>query len=85
MAVAEIRVQTEEDVLRQLERIAAWQNTSAADLLRGMAEALARGEWSKIPIHPEVEKVRGIAGPLPDKPDRELIEDALAEKYGKPE
>ena len=85
MAVAEIRVQTEEDVLRQLERIAARQNRSAADLLRGMAEALARGESSKVPIHPDVEKARGIAGPLPDRPDSELIEDALADKFAKPE
>jgi hypothetical protein len=79
MAVAEIRVQTEEEVVQQLERIAARQNRSAADLLRGIAEALARGDWQKIPIHPEVERARGIAGPLPDRPDRELIEDALSD------
>jgi hypothetical protein len=84
MAVAEIRVLADEGVVDRLRQIAASRNTDVGTLLGRVASAIAGESWRTIPIGPQTRDAVGIAGRLPDVPDDQLLEDALAERYGKP-
>jgi hypothetical protein len=84
MAVAEIRVLADEDVVDRLRQIAASRNTDIGTLLSRVASAIAGESWRAVPIGPQTREALGVAGRLPDVPDERLLEDALADRYGKP-
>jgi hypothetical protein len=84
MAVAEIRVVADEDVVERLRRMAASGHTDVATLLGRVASAIAGESWRHIPIGPQTRDAIGVAGRLPDGPDEQLLEDALTERFIRP-
>jgi len=72
----------DQSLVARLERLATLRGTDVATMLARMAEALARGDWSSIELGPLTRAATGIAAGLPSRPDRDLVSDSLAEKYG---
>jgi hypothetical protein len=84
MAVAEIRILADERVISRLQQIAAARHTDVGTLLGRVANAIAGESWRSIPIGPRTEAALGVAGTLPDRPDDELLSDALSDRFDRP-
>ena len=74
----------DEEVIRQAKRLAAENHTSVSSMFSRWVLSMTRRRKQKSgePIGPLTRKALGLAKLPADKSDRELLEEALAEKYG---
>ena len=70
--------------VREAKRLARQRHTSVSAMFCRFVEELEReDEWIKT-LSPNTRKALGLAAAMPDRPYRELMEEALAEKHGMP-
>jgi hypothetical protein len=72
----------DEDVIEKAKRLAAANNTSVSAMFTGIIRGMAKRTRSEIPIGPIARKATGIVKLPKGKSDREILTEALMEKYG---
>ena len=81
MGAVTLTVSADEDLVRRLEHLAAEQKTDVNSFVTRVLELLARRDWSREPLHPLAQRALGLAAGLPDRPYKELLEEAIWEKH----
>lgn len=84
MPTEQLTVSADAEVIRRLESLAAKQNTSVALLLTRLLEGVARAAVDRSTLPPVTRSALGLFKGMPNRPDRELLTDALLEKYRLP-
>ncbi len=72
----------DEEVIEQAKKIAAEQGTSVSAMFSRLVRAMAHKPGREIEIGPITRKLTGIISLPEGKTDRELITEALMDKYG---
>ena len=71
------------DVIEQAREIAEQTGTSVSSMFERMVRLLAKQRHSDEPIGPLARKATGMIVFPADRSEREILEDALLEKYGR--
>jgi hypothetical protein len=82
MATTTIELPVDESILRRAELAAAQRHTTVADMLGTALQAIGDLEYDASHLPPITRAALGMAKGLPDRPYKELLVDALMEKYG---
>ena len=72
----------DEEVIAEAKRLAAESNSSVSAMFTRLVRAMAARRRHGPEISPAVRSISGIVSLPEGKTDKELIADALAEKYG---
>ena len=72
----------DEETIEQAKRIAAEQGTSVSAMFSRLVRAMALRKGKKIEIGPITRRATGLAKLPAGKTDKELLEEALIDKYG---
>ncbi len=72
----------DEETIAQAKKLAAEQGTSVSSMFSRLVRLMALKPGEKIEIGPVTRSLSGIVSLPEGKSDRELIEEALMEKYG---
>ena len=72
----------DEETIKEAKRLAAEQGTSVSAMFSRLVQAMAHKSKKKMEIGPLTKKATGLVKLPPDKSDRELLQEALEEKYG---
>jgi hypothetical protein len=70
------------DVIKEAKRLAKRHRTSVSAMFERIVRAMAEKEPGKRSIGPLTRKATGVIGIPKGKTERQLIEEALSEKYG---
>jgi hypothetical protein len=70
------------EVIEQARRLAKAQGTSVSSMFARIVRFLARRDGERPPIGRLTRKASGLVKLPPGKSEREILEDALIEKYG---
>lgn len=81
MGMTQLTLSADEDLVRRLEQLASEQQTDVNSFVTRVLELLARRDWSREPIHPSAQRATGLAAGLADRPEKELLEEAIWEKH----
>jgi hypothetical protein len=82
--MTKLTLSMDEDIVAAAKRLAKRHRTSVSAMFSGMVKAMAaqeRGE-TEIPVDSVTARLTGILKVPADKTDREILEDALRERYG---
>jgi hypothetical protein len=77
-----LTLSADKDTIRRAKRLAAERKTSVSALFANWVRAIDRKDANPASIGPLTRQATGLAKVPPNKTDRQLIEEALAEKYG---
>lgn len=77
-----LTLNAEPEVIEQARKVAEAQGTSISSMFARIVRFLARRESPQPPIGRLTRKASGLAKLPRKKSEREILEDALAEKYG---
>ena len=77
-----LTLSAEEDIIQNAKRIAADHKTSVSALFARFVQAMMNREWADKPVGPIARKATGVANLPNDLTDKELLADALADRYG---
>ena len=81
--MARVTLEISEEVLARARERAAGQNTTVEAMVEGFLRAIAGVPFRKDDLPPITRSAVGILKGLPDRPFKELLEEALEEKYGR--
>jgi len=84
MARIKVTLRAEEKLVKRAKELARQQQTSLSAMFEGYLESWIRNHDGNQEIGPLTRQMTGLAKVPEGKSDRELIEEALAEKYGLP-
>jgi hypothetical protein len=84
MATTMITVPAEDELLRRAERVAAARNTTVPSMLATALAAIGELDFDPGTLSPLTRQALGIAPGVPDRPYKELLTEALMDKYGQP-
>ena len=84
MALRKLTLSAPEEIIAEAKRIAASKNTSVSALFARLVRSVGEGSESEIVLGPITQRATGIASLPGDRSDRELLSDALDERYGSP-
>jgi len=79
-----LTLSADREVIELAKRIAASENTSVSAMVAKMFRAVASCRSTFEPLPPITAAASGLVSLSAETPDRELLEDALTERYGKP-
>jgi hypothetical protein len=77
-----VTLDIDEHVLARAKERAAAQNTTVEAMLESFVQVLAQPQTRREDLPPITRSALGLLKGLPDRPDKELLEDALEDKYG---
>jgi hypothetical protein len=77
-----LTLNAEPEVIEQARRLAEAQGTSVSSLFARIVRFLARRDGDRPPIGRLARSASGLAKLPPGKSEREVLEEALIEKYG---
>ena len=77
-----LTLNAEPEVIDEARRLAEAQGTSVSSLFARIVRFLARREGKQLPIGRLTRSASGLIKLPPGKSEREVLEDALVEKYG---
>ena len=77
-----INVAIDPEVMRRAERVAALRKTTVPEMLAVALQAIGDMDFDLDSLPPLTRSAVGIARGLPDRPYKELLVEALLEKYG---
>jgi hypothetical protein len=80
--VKKLTLNADPEVIEEARRLAAAQGTSVSSLFARIVRFLARQEGKRRPIGRLARKASGLAKLPPGKDERNVLEDALIDKYG---
>ncbi len=78
-----LTLSADEEVIKQAKRLAAENRTTVSAMFARMIRAMASRQAGDIPIGPIASKATGLVKLPKGKTDRELITEALTDKYGR--
>lgn len=79
-----LTLNAEQDVIEKAKRLARERDTSVSSLFsQFVRSASRRSAAARPPLGPITRRVAGIAQVAPEKPYREMIEEAIMEKQGR--
>ena len=81
MATTKLTLSADEKLIERAKKLAKQQGTSLSAMFVRYLEALLQQQKTEHEISPLVKQMTGLATAPEGKTDRELIEEALAEKY----
>jgi hypothetical protein len=81
VAMKKLTLSMDDETIEQAKHIAAEQGTSVSAMFSRLVQAMARRKGEKIEIGPITRRATGLVKLPPDKTDRELLEEAIADKY----
>ena len=81
MATTKLTLSADEKLIERAKKLAKQQGTSLSAMFVRYLEALLQQQKEEYKISPLVKQMTGLAKAPEGKTDRELIEEALAEKY----
>jgi hypothetical protein len=81
--MTKLTLSAEPEVVATAKRLAKERKISVSRLFAQLVKGMDMWDRDPMPIGPKTRAVSGIVSFPPDKTDRELIEDALEERYGK--
>jgi len=82
MSMRKLTLSAPEEVIRQAKRLAARNKTSVSAMFTRLFSAMAQADADHdIPLGPTTLRATGIANLPTKRTDRELLEDALEDKY----
>lgn len=76
-----LTLSADEEVIAQAKELAARQGTSVSAMFSRLVRAMAHTPHEKIKIGPITRRATGLVTLPPGKTDREILEQALAERY----
>jgi hypothetical protein len=79
--MGKLTISMDDDIIRAAKQLAASDNVSVSAMIRRYVLARLKPEKSKIKIGPLTKKATGIVKLDESKSDKELLTDALMEKY----
>jgi hypothetical protein len=79
--MGKMTISMDDDIIRAAKQLAASDNVSVSAMIRRYVLARLKPEKSKIKIGPLTKKATGIVKLDESKSDKELLTDALMEKY----
>jgi hypothetical protein len=79
--MGKMTISMDDDIIRAAKQLAASDNVSVSAMIRRYVLARLRPEKSKIKIGPLTKKASGIIPDKSDKEYREMLTDALMDKY----
>jgi hypothetical protein len=82
--MTKLTLSMDEDVVATAKRLASQQNTSVSAMLASLIRAMAAQDLAPPAIPPDsvTARLTGIVTLPADRSDRDLLTDALAERYG---
>ena len=81
MGTTQLTLSADEELVRRLEMLAAEQKTDVSSYVTRVLELLARRDWERTELSPSARQATGLAAGLPDRPYKELVEEAVWEKH----
>ena len=85
MGVEQLTITAEEEIIRRAERVAATHQTTLGDMVRGFLEAVVQQQpfdESKLPPLTRAALSMAKGQPTSQRPYKELLAEAIEEKYG---
>ena len=82
MAMAQITLSADEEAVKRAERVAAARNTTVTSMLATALEAIGELDFSTDDLPPLTRQALGMAGNIPNRPYKDLLVEALSNKYG---
>ncbi len=82
MSVTKLTLSADKDLIRQAKKLAAEEGTSLSSMFSRFLQAVLRERRKSEPIGPMTRAATGLGKLLAGKDYREVLTDALMEKYG---
>jgi hypothetical protein len=82
MRMTKLTLSADRELVAEAKKLAAREGTSLSSMFSRFLRAVLRGQSQKEAPGPLTSKARGLVKLPPHKSDRELLEDALSDKYG---
>ena len=83
MTTKKLTLSARPEVVRRVKKLAKEQGTSVSAMFDRFARAVISANENRPPVGPLTRSLSGILKNVPqDKSDRQLVEEALLEKYG---
>jgi hypothetical protein len=82
MAMAQITLSADEEAVKRAERAAAARNTTVTSMLTTALEAIGELDFDTSDLPPVTRAALGMASNIPNRPYKELLVEALSDKYG---
>jgi hypothetical protein len=80
--ISKLTLSVDKEIVRDVKRLAKKQGTSVSAMFENYARAVTRSARPKRPLGPLTQKASGMLKVPAGKTDRQLLEEALFEKYG---
>ncbi len=77
-----ITVPAEDELLQRAEKVAAARNTTVSSMLATALAAISELDFDPGKLPPLTRQALGIAAGVPDRPYKDLLVEALMDKYG---
>jgi len=82
MGMAQITLSADEDAVKRAERVATAHNTTVTSMLATALEAIGELDFSVDELPPITREALGLASNVPNRPYKDLLAEALMNKYG---
>jgi hypothetical protein len=82
MAMAQIILSADEEAVKRAERVAAARNTTVTSMLSTALEAIGELDFDTANLPPLTRQALGMVSSIPNRPYKELLLEALSDKYG---
>lgn len=80
-----LTLSVDEETIEDAKRLAGERGTSVSAMFRRLVRAMAHKERKRVELGPITKRATGLVDLPSDRSDRELLEEALEERYGPPE
>jgi hypothetical protein len=77
-----VTIQVEDELLVRAKALAAAQNTTIEEMIKDLLRVVAEKSVQSSTLPPNTRAALGLLKGLPDRPYKELLSEALIEKYG---
>lgn len=81
MRLTKLTLSADKELIKEAKELAAKEGTSLSSMFSRFLEALLAGRRKRYTPGPITRKATGLVKLPPNKSERELVEDALGEKY----
>jgi hypothetical protein len=79
---SKLTLSVDKDIVKDVKRLAKKQGTSVSAMFENYARAITHSTRRERPLGPLTQKASGMLKVPPEKSYRQLLEEALLEKYG---
>ena len=81
MGMTQLTLSADDELVQRLGRLAAQQNMDVNSYVIRVLELLARRDWERDELSASAREATGLAAGLPDRPYKDLLQEAIWEKH----